>query len=179
MAAAGLAFSAVGALAQIRQGQAMQAQMEAQAQQAEIQAKNREIEAKQRAADHLKRLNETLASTTARAAANGIQALEGSALALTNYAIAEGGREYQLSMDNATIAKSMGDYQSKVYKSAGKSAMQQGILGAGLSLGQGYLTYGQLAPSAPAATGGSTTAAQRLSGVQSGGYLAGYKPSGT
>ena len=39
MAAAGLAFSAVGALAQIRQGQAMQAQMEAQAQQAEIQAK--------------------------------------------------------------------------------------------------------------------------------------------
>ena len=31
MAAAGLAFSAVGALAQIRQGQAMQAQMEAQA----------------------------------------------------------------------------------------------------------------------------------------------------
>jgi hypothetical protein len=158
MAAAGLAFSAVGALSQIRQAQAVQAQMKAQAQEAEIQAKNREIEAKQRAADHLKRLNETLASTTARAAANGIQALEGSALALQNYAIAEGGREYQLAMDNAAIAKSMGAYQSKVYKSAGKTAMQQGILGAGLTLGQGYMAYSQLAPAsssyAPASNAG-------------------------
>ena len=78
-------------------------------------------------------------------------------------------------MDKAAIAQSMGAYQSKVYKSAGKTAMQQGILGAGLTLGQGYMAYGQLAPSAPAATGGSTTAAQRLAGVQSGGYLAGLK----
>ena len=158
MAAAGLAFSAVGAFAQIRQGQAMEAQMKAQAQQQELQAKQQAIAYKQQAADTLKRLNEHLATSTATAAASGIEALSGSALALNNYAISEAANEYAMARDNQLIATSMGKYQADVSRASGKAAAQAGYLGAAVSLGTAYTSYMQLAPTssgfAPASNAG-------------------------
>ena len=148
MAAAGLAFSAVGALSQMRQAQAVQAQLQAQAQQQELQAKQQAIAYKQQAADTLKRLNEHLATSTATAAASGIEALSGSALALNNYAISEAANEYAMARDNELIALSMGKYKADVSRASGKAAAQAGYLGAITTLGTGYMNYTQLAPTA-------------------------------
>ena len=175
MSTAALAFAGVSAFSQYRAGQAQQTMYDAQAKQAEIQARSEAIAYKQKSADILSKLNETLASTVANAAANGIDALSGSALALQNYSIREGGLEYHQARDNAAVVKAMGQHQATIYRSAGKTAFQQGVLGAATTLGSGYLQYKELAPSPAPATGGSTTAAQRLAGVQLGGYLAGLK----
>ena len=168
MAAAGLAVSAVGAFSQIRQGQAIEAQMKAQAQQQELQAKQQAIAYKQQAADTLKRLNEHLATSTATAAASGIEALSGSALALNNYAISEAANEYAMARDNQLIATSMGKFQADISRASGKAAAQAGYLGAAVSLGTGYMNYTQLAPSAAASTGGSG-AYYKARGLTSGG----------
>ena len=96
------------------------------------------LQAQQAAADKLTQMNSVLASITANAAANGVDALSGSALSLQNYAIREGSIEYHLAQDNAGIAESMGQYQASIYRSAGKQAYQQGLLSAGTTLASGY-----------------------------------------
>lgn len=137
MLAFGLATGAQ-AFMQYRAGQAQQAMYDAQARQAEIEARSRAIQAKQAAADKLTQMNSVLASITANAAANGVDALSGSALSLQNYAIREGSIEYHLAQDNAGIAESMGQYQASIYRSAGKQAYQQGLLSAATTLASGY-----------------------------------------
>ena len=144
LAAVGVGVAGLQAYSQVRQGEAQAAQFKAQAQDAELKGRADAIAYKQRAADALTKLNETLASTTARASASGIDALSGSALSLQNYAISQGGLEYQAATDNSTIAEAMGRRQAQIYRTAGKNARTSGYLNAAASIGMGYVAYGQL-----------------------------------
>tara|TARA_E500000318_G_scaffold103188_1_gene108021 strand:- start:8044 stop:8571 length:528 start_codon:yes stop_codon:yes gene_type:complete len=143
MGTAALAFAGVSAFSQYRAGQAQAAQLKAQAQQYNLEARQQAIIYKQQAADVLARLNEHLSTTIATAAASGIQALEGSALSLQNYAISEAANEYATARDNELIATQMGKFKADVAKSGAKSAMQSGLLNAGASLAMGYYGYKQ------------------------------------
>ena len=138
-----LAFAGVSAYAQLKQGQAQATQFKAQAQQAKLEGRAKAIAYKQQGADILTRLNEHLASSTARVAASGIDALSGSALSLSNYAISQGSLEYSTARDNQTIAEDMGIYHSKIAKSAASNARTSSLLSAGATLGMGYMGYRQ------------------------------------
>lgn len=136
MAAAG--FSA---FMQIRAGQAQKAMYSAKGAEAMIQGRAKAIEAKQKGVEVLQRLNETLATTTARATTGGGVV---NTLALNNYAMKEGASEYYTTKDNATLAVGQARFQAGIYKTAGKQAMLSAYAGAAATLGQGHANQMQL-----------------------------------
>jgi hypothetical protein len=98
-----IAGSAIQASQQRRAGEQQQAMYDQQAAQARIQGRTQAINYKQQAADVLRRMNETLATTVARAGQFG-DAISGSALALQKFAESEGSVEFGTSIDNAQLA---------------------------------------------------------------------------
>lgn len=136
MAAAG--FSA---FMQIRAGQAQKAMYSAKSAQAITQGRARALEAKQKGIEVLRRLNETLATTAARATTGGGTV---NTLSLTNYAMKEGATEFYTSKDNATLAVGQANFQAQIYKTAGKQAMLNAYAGAAGTLGQGYYNQSQV-----------------------------------
>lgn len=118
-----VAMTAVSAAGQLYSGRQQQKAYNAQAAQARIQGRSQAIAYKQQAADVLRRVNETNAAIITRAAAGNIDPSSGSAQALQNRSMKEGIREYNTSLDNSQMALGMADYQSKIYKDAGRTAM--------------------------------------------------------
>jgi hypothetical protein len=108
-----------------------------QAAQATIQGRTQAINYKQQAADVLRRMNETLATTVARAGQFG-DAISGSALALQKFAESEGSREFGTSTDNASLALAGAAAQAKIYMQAGGIALTTAKVGAATTLGQGF-----------------------------------------
>ena len=109
------------------------------------------------------RLNETLATTAARAATGGGIA---NTLSLQNYAMKQGAGEYYTTKDNATIAIGQANHQAQIYKAAGRQAMMSAYASAAGTLGQGYFNQTQVGwPSQSVGTGAG--------GYTAGGYYSG------
>lgn len=136
-----MAMAGFSAFMQIRAGQAQKAMYNAKGAEAIIQGRAQAIEAKRKGVAVLQRLNETLATTTARATTGGGVV---STLALDNYAMKEGTGEYYTTKDNANIAVGQAQFQAQIYKTAGKQAMLSAYAGAAGTLGQGYANQSQV-----------------------------------
>ena len=136
-----MAAAGASAFMQIRAGQAQKAMYNAKGAEAMIQGRAKAIEAKQKGVEVLQRLNETLATTTARATTGGGVV---NTLALNNYAMKEGASEYYTTKDNANLAIGQAQFQSQIYKTAGKQAMLSAYAGAAGTLGQGYANQNQI-----------------------------------
>ena len=120
-------MAAISAFMQIRAGQAEKEMYGAKGAEAKIQGRAKAIEAKQKGVEVLQRLNETLATTAARATTGGGVV---NTLALDNYAMKTGSSEYYTTKDNATLAIGQADFQAGIYKIAGKQAMLNAYAGA-------------------------------------------------
>lgn len=136
-----MASAGFSAFMQIRAGQAQKAMYNAKGAEAMIQGRAAAIQAKQKGLEVLQRLNETLATTTARATTGGGVV---NTLALNNYAMKEGASEYYTTKDNANLAIGQAQFQSQIYKTAGKQAMLSAYAGAAGTLGQGYANQTQV-----------------------------------
>ena len=136
-----MAMAGASAIMQIRAAQAQKAMYGAKAAQAKIQGRAKALEHKAQGLEVLRRLNETLATTTSRASTGGGVV---STLALDNYAMKEGTREYYTSKDNSLLAVGQADYQAQIYRTAGKQAMLNGYANAMGTLGQGYVNQQQV-----------------------------------
>ena len=136
-----MAMAGASAFMQIRAGQAQKAMYSAKGAEAMIQGRAKAIEAKQKGLEVLQRLNETLATTTARATTGGGVV---NTLALNNYAMKEGASEYYTTKDNATLAVGQARFQAGIYKTAGKQAMLSAYAGAAATLGQGHANQMQV-----------------------------------
>ena len=135
MQIASFAMSAISALQQVKAGQQQQAMYNQQAAQAAIQGRTQAINYKQQAADVLRRMNETLATTVARAGQFG-DAIGGSALALQKFAESEGSREFGTSIDNSQLALAGAATQASIYQQSGSIARTTGninAIGSGLT----------------------------------------------
>ena len=130
-----MAMAGFSAFQQIRAGQAEKAMYNAKAAEAVIQGKAKALEAKRKGVAVLQNLNETLATTAARATTGGGVV---NTLSLTNYAMKSGVSEYYTTKDNATIAVAQADFQAGIYKTAGKQAMLNAYASAAGTLGQGH-----------------------------------------
>lgn len=130
-----MAMAGFSAFQQIRAGQAEKAMYNAKAAEAVIQGKAKALEAKRKGVAVLQNLNETLATTAARATTGGGVV---NTLSLTNYAMKTGVSEYYTTKDNATIAVAQADFQAGIYKTAGKQAMLNAYASAAGTLGQGH-----------------------------------------
>jgi hypothetical protein len=130
-----MAMAGFSAFMQIRAGQAEKATYNAKAAEAVIQGKAKALEAKRKGVAVLQNLNETLATTAARATTGGGVA---NTLSLTNYAMKTGVSEYYTTKDNATLAVGQADFQAGIYKTAGKQAMLNAYASAAGTLGQGH-----------------------------------------
>lgn len=130
-----MAMAGFSAFMQIRAGQAEKAMYNAKAAEAVIQGKAKALEAKRKGVAVLQNLNETLATTAARATTGGGVV---NTLSLTNYAMKTGVSEYYTTKDNATLAVGQADFQAGIYKTAGKQAMLSAYAGAAGTLGQGH-----------------------------------------
>jgi len=137
------AAAAVMAVGSIAAGRAQKAAYNAQAAQAKIRGKMQAIKYKQQAADTMARLNQTLASTVARAAV-GQDPTSGSALSLQNYALREGASEIGTSKDNAILSVENANYQADIYRRAGNAAMTSAYINAAGSLAGGVAKQNQV-----------------------------------
>tara|TARA_R110000868_G_scaffold388340_1_gene657166 strand:+ start:137 stop:589 length:453 start_codon:yes stop_codon:yes gene_type:complete len=149
MQVASFMMSVISAQQQVKAGEQQQEMYSQQAAQATIQGRTQAINYKQQAADVLRRMNETLATTVARAGQFG-DAISGSALALQKFAESEGSREFGTSTDNASLALAGAAAQAKIYMQAGGIALTTAKVGAATTLGQGFQ---RLADSAKGAAG--------------------------
>lgn len=130
-----IAGSAIQASQQRRAGEQQQAMYDQQAAQARIQGRTQAINYKQQAANVLRRMNETLATTVARAGQFG-DAIGGSALALQKFAESEGSREFGTSIDNSQLALAGAATQASIYQQSGSIARTTGninAIGSGLT----------------------------------------------
>jgi hypothetical protein len=114
---------------QRRAGEQQQAMYDQQAAQARIQGRTQAINYKQQAANVLRRMNETLATTVARAGQFG-DAIGGSALALQKFAESEGSMEFGTSIDNSQLALAGAETQASIYQQAGRIARTTGNINA-------------------------------------------------
>ena len=131
------AATATTAAASVYSGYQEQKMYDAKAAQAQLQGRARATQYRLQAARVMQNLNETLATTVARASVTQ-DPLSGSALSLQNYAVKEGAYEYGTAKDNAVLAISDADTQANIYKQAGKTAMITGVVKAAGAAGQGY-----------------------------------------
>lgn len=147
-----IAFAALSAASSISAGNARGRQLHLQAEQASLEGKQRALQAEQQANMVLQKLNETNAAGIARGASGGVQAFQGSAALIQQTNLKRAGKEFEITMENATAAERMGQIQMSMYASAANQAEKQGYLNAAVSLASAGYQYSQLG-SAPA--GGS------------------------
>ena len=163
------AFAAAVAMGQLYSGRQQQAMYRAQAAQAKLQGRSEAIRHKLEAGLVLRKLNETLATSVARASGANIDPFSGSALSLQNYALREGGRDYEAARDNATIAQKNSEATARMYEKAGKAAWTSALVQAAGTLGMGAYAQGQAGwPSFGGNTAGgsmATTSFNKMSGT--------------
>ena len=146
-----IASAAVSAIGQYKAGQAAQAQYRSQAAWNEIQAENDAIQYEQQGVNALRRTLRTVSAINARAAAGNINPWSGSTGNLQEQVLHEGYTDFNISKSNALTRRLTGQFQSNIYKAAGKSAYQQGVFGALSTVGKAGAQYMQIgsAPSTP------------------------------
>ena len=149
-----IAFAALSAVNSIQAGNARGRQLHLQAEQASIEGKQRALQNEQQANMVLQKLNETNAAARARGSAGGVQAFEGSAALVQQTNVKRAGKEFQITMENATAAERMGQIQMSMYASAANQAEKQGYFQAAMSLASAGYQYSQIG--APPTGGGST-----------------------
>ena len=97
---------------------------------AELQGRGEALKYRQQGVAAMDRVLRTRATVKARAAAGGIDPFAGSALALQDFALAEGSQEIYVSRDNEIIAREGGTLQSSLYRQQAKQAYRGGLFGA-------------------------------------------------
>tara|TARA_R110000803_G_scaffold109285_1_gene177685 strand:+ start:483 stop:1085 length:603 start_codon:yes stop_codon:yes gene_type:complete len=139
-----LAAAGMGAVAQLKSGQAQASGLRSQAMQTRMKAKGESLKYKQQGVAVLENILQTQSTLNARGAAGGIDPFSGSANALQQYALAQGAKENYTTMDNAIIAIRSGEMQANEYESAARSAMSQAKMGAIMTMLQGAGSYAML-----------------------------------
>lgn len=150
-----IAFAALSAYNSIQAGNARGRQLHLEGMQADLQGKQKALQAEQQANMVLQKLNETNSAAIARGASGGTQAFQGSAMLIQQVNAMRAGKEFEISMENATAAERMGQIQMSMYASAANQAEKQGYFNAAVSLASAGYQYSQLG-AAPA--GGGTAA---------------------
>lgn len=147
-----IALAGLSAANAISAGNARGRQLHLQGMQADLEGKQRALAEEQKANIVLDRLNQTNAAAVARGFAGGVNAFEGSAALVQQTNVKRAGKEFQISMENATAAERMGQIQMAMYASAANQAEKQGYFQAAMSLASAGFQYSQLG-SAPAGAG--------------------------
>ncbi len=152
----GAGLSVVSAFGQMQAGAAAARGLGQQAALAELQGRGEALKYRQQGVATMDRVLRTRATVSARAAAGGIDPFAGSALALQDFALAEGAREIYVSRDNEIIAREGGTLQSSLYQQQGKQAYRGGLFGAMGTLASAGASFaktgGSPSPSASSAT---------------------------
>jgi len=116
------------------QGVQLQEQYDEEAANALLQGRSAAIAYRQQGADILNNLNTVLATTTARAAASGIEATTGNPYAIAQQSTRDAVMEYYIARDNATLEYAGAGAQSRLFAEAGADARKNyrdaAILGA-------------------------------------------------
>jgi hypothetical protein len=139
-----IAFAALSAANAISAGNARGRQLHLQGAQANLEGQQRALQEEQKANIVLDRLNQTNASAVARGFAGGVQAFEGSAALVQQTNVKRAGKEFQISMENATASERMGQIQMSMYADAANQAEKQGYFQAAMSLASAGYQYSQI-----------------------------------
>lgn len=166
---AGLSF--VSAFRQMQAGKAAARGLGQQAALAELQGRGEALKYRQQGVATMDRVLRTRATVKARAAAGGIDPFAGSALALQDFALAEGAQEIYVSRDNEIIAREGGTLQSSLYRQQAKQAYRGGLFGAVSTLASAGSSFSKVG-SAP------TSGANVSYATSGGGYNSAYGGSG-
>lgn len=146
LAGVAVGVGALGALAEVRKGQAEQVRLNAEARQAELQGRVDALEYKRQGNESLRNLEKVLAANTARSAAGNVDPFASgeSRDLIARLNMRDGVNEFSIARDNATIANKMAQFQAAQYRSAGKAAKQTGYLSALTTIGSSVVTAGQI-----------------------------------
>jgi hypothetical protein len=161
-----VALTALSAVSSIEAGQARARQLHLQGEQASIESKQRALQYEQQANMTLQKLNETNAAARARGSAGGIQSFQGSAALIQQVSTTRAGKEFEISLSNASGAERMGEAQKSMYASAANQAEKQGYFQAAMTIASGGFQYSQLG-AAPVSGGSAVMTPSATSG---GGY---------
>ena len=153
------AFQAYG---QYKAGRAQAKGLARQAAMEQLQGRGEALKYREQAVATMDRVLRTQATINARAGAGSIDPFSGSALAMQDYAIAEGANEIYVSKDNEIVAREGGLIRSAQLMRQSKSAYQAGIFQAVGTLGSAAFSYSRIggAPSGggtPSNTAGTWT----------------------
>ena len=187
LATASLAFSAISALGQIRQGQAQANQLTARGQGLLVQAdftrlrgRQEALKSKREAVNVLQAILENLARVTAVAGAGNVDAFTGNALGAKNKTLNVGGLNVVVSKENAVITRLVANFQARQFEfqaaqafAAAGAARTAGITSALFTIGTGVFQFGTLG-----GFGASTPATAGAASGASGATGAGAIPSG-
>ena len=184
LATAALAFSAVSALGQIRQGQAQANQLTARGQGLLVQAdftrlrgRQEALKSKREAVNVLQAILENLARVTAVAGAGNVDAFTGNALGAKNKTLNVGGLNVVVAKENAVITRLVANFQARQFEfqaaqafAAAGAARSAGLTSALFTIGTGIFQFGTL--------GGFGASTPATVGAASGASGAGAIPSG-
>lgn len=138
------------ASAQMQQAEAQATQMRLQAQQAELQGRQNALNYNRQANEIFNRQQRLGATLRARASAGGVDPFTGSPLTVDQINAQKAGREFQISIENAEMARSGGLAQSQSLYAAASAAEEFGTTKAILSGVTSYAMLGQTrVPGAP------------------------------
>ncbi len=158
---AGVLLSAAG---QAQAGQQAKASYQAAANTAMVQGKSQSLNARKEAlgfkkagTEHLVAVRRNLALINASSAAGGLDSYSGSVGNLMDVNLNQGSQNFAAQVDNsiiaaenAKIAEAGGRYQASVYRQAGRSAAQTGMLNAAGTLAGGAFKYYEIGAYKPA-----------------------------
>jgi len=112
-----------------------------------LQGRSAAIAYRQQGADILKDLNAVLATTTARAAASGIDVIYGNPAALSQQSKRDAITEYNIARDNAKLEYAGAGAQARLFAEAGKDARKDYAQAALFNAGTSALNlFGELKP---------------------------------
>lgn len=133
------AFQAYG---QYKAGRAQAKGLARQAAMEQFQGRSEALKYREQAVATMDRVLRTQATINARAGAGSVDPFSGSALAIQDYAIAEGAKEIYVSKDNEIVAREGGLIRAQQLMRQSKSAYQAGIFQAVGTLGSAALSAG-------------------------------------
>lgn len=191
LATAALAFSAVSALGQIRQGQAQANQLIARGQGLLVQAdftrlrgRQEALKSKREAVNGLQAILENLARVTAVAGAGNVDAFTGNALGAKNKTLNVGGLNVVVAKENAVITRLVANFQARQFEfqaaqafAAAGAARTAGITSALFTIGTGVFQFGALGGFGGAPVGATAGAASGASGATGAGAIPSGLPS--
>ncbi len=131
------------ASAQMQQAEAQATQMRLQAQQAELQGRQNALNYNRQANEIFNRQQRLGATLRARASAGGVDPFTGSPLTVDQMNAQKAGREYEISIENATSAQQGGLAQSQSLYAGASAAEEFGVMKAIGSAGMSYAMMGQ------------------------------------